>query len=86
MPVPLANLLHRLRRLSITPEADSDTELLRRFARDRDDDAFTMLVAQHGSMVFNCCRRALGDADDADDACQATFLVLARRAGSVRRP
>src|SRR5260370_14504405 len=86
MPAHLANLLHHVRRLSITPEADSDTELLRRFARDRDDDAFGTLVARHGSMVFNCCRRVLGDADEADDACQAMFTVFARRASSVRRP
>jgi RNA polymerase sigma-70 factor (ECF subfamily) len=64
-----------------------DRELLERFVSDRDRSgelAFTALVARHGPMVLGVCRRILRDAHDADDAFQATFLVLARRAGSIR--
>jgi RNA polymerase sigma factor (sigma-70 family) len=62
----------------------SDAELLARFARDRDQAAFELLVWRHGSMVFGACRRILRDAHLAEDAFQAAFLILARKAGSVR--
>jgi RNA polymerase sigma factor (sigma-70 family) len=77
-----------LRRLARRPpgEADpvSDTELLARFARDRDQAAFELLVWRHGPMVLGACRRILRDAHLAEDAFQAAFLILARKAGSVR--
>ena len=60
--------------------------LLERFAADRDSAAFEALVSRHGPMVFATCRRMLSDPHDADDAFQATFLVLARKAGSIRDP
>jgi RNA polymerase sigma factor (sigma-70 family) len=62
----------------------SDQELVGRFAAMREEAAFTLLVQRHGPMVLALCRRILGNVHDAEDAFQATFLVLARRAGSIR--
>src|SRR5215207_2837766 len=62
-----------------------DAELLDRFVRHKDEAAFELLVWRHGAMVLGTCRRLLRDPHEADDAVQATFLVLARRAASVRR-
>jgi RNA polymerase sigma factor (sigma-70 family) len=86
MSLTLNRLLHRLRRVAAPPEDGSDADLLARFVRRRDEDAFSALVGRHGPMVLNACRRLLGDAHDAEDAFQATFLVLARKAASVGRP
>ena len=63
----------------------TDRELVERFLLDRSSGAFADLVARHGPMVLAVCRRHLRDTRHAaDDAFQATFLVLARKAGSVR--
>jgi RNA polymerase sigma factor (sigma-70 family) len=62
----------------------TDQALLERFVRRRDQTAFAVLVRRHGPMVRATCRRALGDQPDLDDAFQAVFLVLARKAGSIR--
>jgi len=62
----------------------SEGQLLRQFVAGRDEVAFEALVARHGPMVLGVCRRMLGDSHDAADAFQATFLLLVRKAGSLR--
>jgi RNA polymerase sigma factor (sigma-70 family) len=75
-----------MRRLS-KPTADtSDGQLVQRFAAQRDESAFEALLQRHGPMVLGVCRRVLDDPADAQDAFQATFLVLVRRAGAIRKP
>jgi len=59
----------------------SDRQLLENFAARRDEASFAALVARHGPMVLRVCRRVLSHDQDAEDAFQATFLVLARHTG-----
>ena len=84
---PLNGVLQHLRKLAAvqTYRELSDRDLLERFVAARDEAAFTVLVERHGPMVLGVCRRALANFHDAEDACQATFLVLARKAASVRK-
>ena len=63
----------------------SDTELLGRFSASRDEAAFAALVMRHGPMVWAACHNVLRHEQDVEDAFQATFVVLARRANSIRK-
>jgi RNA polymerase sigma factor (sigma-70 family) len=63
----------------------SDAALVQRFAADRDEAAFAELLRRHGPAVLGVCRRVLRHDQDAEDAFQATFFVLARKAGTIRR-
>src|SRR4051794_30177035 len=64
---------------------ESDGQLLERYLSRRDEAAFEALVRQHGPMVLSLCRRYLRDPSDVEDAFQATFLVLVRKAPSIRQ-
>src|SRR6185437_10153085 len=82
-------LLHYLRRLSGGPAGDGeldDAQLLRRFLANGEQAAFTTIVQRYGAMVWGLCVRRLGETPDAEDAFQATFLVLVRKAPSLRGP
>src|SRR5438046_10181550 len=68
-----------------TSDGQDDGELLERFIARQDQTAFETLMQRHGPMVLGLCRSILHDAHDADDAFQATFLVLARKASSIRK-
>src|SRR3954471_7084267 len=61
-----------------------DLQLLERFVGRCDEAAFEALLARHGPLVLGACRRLLDDPADVEDAFQATFLVLARKAGALR--
>jgi RNA polymerase sigma factor (sigma-70 family) len=82
----LLTVLRHVRQLAARPRdgGPTDGELLHAFARRRDEDAFAALVRRHGPMVLGVCRRVLHHRQDAEDAFQATFLILARKAAALR--
>jgi RNA polymerase sigma factor (sigma-70 family) len=81
---PIVDLIHRVaedRRVQELP----DQQLLQRFQAHRDQTAFQALLRRHGPMVLDVCRGVLANEADVEDAFQATFLILARKAGSIRK-
>jgi RNA polymerase sigma factor (sigma-70 family) len=83
---PLGIALSYLRQVTAGHSgALQDQELLQRFSADHDEDAFAKLVQRHGPLVLGVCRRVLHNEHDAEDVFQATFLVLARHAASIRQ-
>jgi RNA polymerase sigma factor (sigma-70 family) len=83
---PLGSVLHYIRQIASAPASQelTDKELLESFAAGREEPAFALLMQRHGALVWGVCRRVLRQAQDAEDAFQATFLVLARKAGRIR--
>jgi RNA polymerase sigma factor (sigma-70 family) len=81
-----SSFMQMLRRVAARHARDeqADAELLARFVRQRDEGAFEVLVHRHGPIVWGVCRRLLTRTEDAEDAFQAAFVVLLRRAGSIR--
>src|SRR5262245_56469436 len=84
--MPEGRLARAFRRLlgPAAPEGPCDEQALRRFVTAGDESAFAEIVRRHGPRVLGLCRRILHHEQDAEDCFQATFLVLARKAGSVR--
>jgi RNA polymerase sigma factor (sigma-70 family) len=86
MPRPAGSLLPQLRALlgPARPETASDGQLLARWVADHDSQAFAALVWRHGALAWRVGRSILHQREDAEDAFQATFLVLARKAASLQ--
>src|SRR5262249_22600032 len=84
----IAVVLRRVHNLAGVKNAErcTDAQLLARLVKQRDAHAFEALLRRHGPLVWRVCRRLLANRQSAEDAFQATFLVLARRAGTIRKP
>jgi RNA polymerase sigma factor (sigma-70 family) len=85
--VPLGTVVRHIRSLTLdaTTGEHTDAVLLGAFLRHNDPTAFEALVRRHGPMILRVCQRTLGDRHSAEDALQATFLVLARQAAAIRK-
>jgi RNA polymerase sigma factor (sigma-70 family) len=81
---PILQLIHRVVEDPLVQDLP-DQNLLQRFHSQHDEAAFHTLLRRHGPMVLDVCRGILGDGPNAEDAFQATFLVLAQKAGSIRK-
>jgi hypothetical protein len=84
---PLGTVVHFIHQLAGTPadQVWTDQQLLERFAAARDEAAFATLVRRHGPLVLGACQRVLHNSHDAEDAFQATFLVLVHKGDSIRQ-
>src|SRR5262249_54626842 len=83
---PMNRILHTLHRAINVEPGRTDGQLLEAYCAHRDGSAFAELVRRHGPMVWGVCRRMLANRQDAEDAFQATFLVLVPKPGSVSPP
>src|SRR5947209_2258540 len=81
-PYVILDYLRGITRPSVSDQ-ETDGQLLGRFVAQRAESAFAELVRRHGPLIWSLCRRVLPRVEDAEDAFQATFLILARKAGSV---
>src|SRR5262245_39641393 len=82
---PLRNVFRYLQGIGGRRAAQAgDHTLLTDFATHHDQHAFSLLMQRHGPLVLSVCRRVLRNEADAEDAFQATFIVLAKKAGSIR--
>jgi RNA polymerase sigma factor (sigma-70 family) len=84
---PLTSVLRHIRKLAAAENSKdlTDGQLLDSFSSHHDEAAFAVLVRRHGPLVLRVCRRVLRQEQDAEDAFQATFFVLARKAASIRK-
>src|SRR5215472_1873170 len=83
----LGAVVRHIRRLAVPADTQglSDVQLLDRFTRHREESAFAALMRRHGGLVWGVCRHVLRQEQDAEDAFQATFLVLADKARAIRK-